>query len=68
MDHHVAYSLGATWAQLGEPATSLRWLQQAVDSGFPCQPWFLKDPLLNPLRADPAFLRLLAQLETARPR
>ena len=63
MDHHVAYSLGATWAQLGEPATSVRWLQQAVDTGFPCYPWLVRDSLLDPLRGDPAFARLLAGLE-----
>ena len=63
MDHHVAYSLGATWAQLGEPATSVRWLQQAVDTGFPCYPWLVRDSLLDPLRGNPAFARLLAGLE-----
>jgi TolB-like protein len=63
MDHHVAYSLGATWAQLGEPTTSLRWLQQAVDTGFPCRPWLARDSLLDPLRGNPAFAQLLAGLE-----
>ena len=63
MDHHVAYALGATWAQLGEPATSVRWLQQSVDTGFPCAPWFHKDALLDPVRGDASFIRLLARLE-----
>ncbi len=63
MDHHVVYALGATWAQLGEPATSVRWLSQAVDTGFPCYPWFLKDPLLDPVRGEASFTRLLARIE-----
>ena len=42
MDHHVAYSLGAAWAQLGDAAASVKWLQQAADTGFPCFPWLLR--------------------------
>jgi tetratricopeptide (TPR) repeat protein len=58
MDHHVAYSLGAAWAQLGNPDAAFRWLQQAADSGFPCTPWFDRDVLLDPVRSDPRFKTL----------
>jgi TolB-like protein/Tfp pilus assembly protein PilF len=63
MDHHVAYSLGATFAQLGDLAASMRWLQQAADTGFPCYPWFLQDSLLEPIRTQPDFLRLVQDLK-----
>ena len=33
IDHHVAYSLGAAWVQLGDSAASVRWLRQAADTG-----------------------------------
>ena len=59
MDHHVAYSLGAAYAQLGDAAPAMKWLRQAVDTGFPCLPWFERDPLLAPVRARPEFARLL---------
>ena len=62
MDHHVAYSLGAAFAQLGEHDTSLMWLQRAADTGFPCRPWFEQDTLLEPLRRDARFVKLLASL------
>jgi len=62
MDHHVAYSLGAAYAQLGEPREAITWLRRAVDNGFACSPWYEKDPLLDPLRADPEFQRLLASM------
>ena len=62
MDHHVAYSLGAAWAQLGDAAASVKWLQQAADTGFPCFPWLLRDPLLEPIRSDPRFTTLLDRL------
>jgi TolB-like protein/DNA-binding winged helix-turn-helix (wHTH) protein len=63
MDHHVAYSLGAAWAQLGDAAASVRWLAQAADTGFPCYPWFARDTLLDPIRRQPAFQALMARLE-----
>ena len=64
MDHHVAYSLGAAWAQLGDAAASIRWLRQAADTGFPCYPWFARDKLLDPVRSEPAFKEFMTRLET----
>jgi DNA-binding winged helix-turn-helix (wHTH) protein/TolB-like protein len=62
MDHHVAYSLGTAYAQLGALQESASWLTKAADTGFPCYPWFARDPLLDPLRRDPAFIALLDRL------
>ena len=53
MDHHVAYSLGVAYAQLGRMAEADRWLERAVSEGFPCYPWYLHDPLLASFRANP---------------
>ena len=72
MDHHVAYSLGVAYAQLGRMAQADRWLERAVSEGFPCYPWYLHDPLLASFRANPAsraFLgRLRARWEAAKAR
>ncbi len=65
MDHHVAYSLGAAFAHLGDPDASIRWLQQAADTGFPCYPWFERDPLLDPVKQRADFTRLLQRLRSA---
>lgn len=54
-DHHVAYSLGATYAGLGRTDEAFHWLREAAASGFLCHPWYMTDPLLHALRADPAF-------------
>lgn len=62
MDHHVAYSLGAAWAQLGDPRAAVKWLQQAADTGFPCYPAVMQDTLLDPIRREPAFTALLDRL------
>lgn len=65
LDHHVTYSLGAAYAQLGQPEQSIEWLERAADEGFPCYPWFERDPLLDPIRKNPRFVRLLARLQAA---
>ena len=65
LDHHVAYSVGAAFAQLGDGSAAVEWLERAADTGFPCYPWFERDPLLNPVRANPRFVALLARLRTA---
>ena len=59
MDHHVAYSLGAGYAQLGDATQAMHWLTVSSDTGFPCFPWFERDPLLTPLRGNPDFKRFL---------
>ena len=65
-DHHVAYSLGAAYAQLGDIDQADRWLRTAADTGFPCLPLFERDPLLEPLRRRSEFADLLAYVRTRR--
>ena len=62
MDHHVAYSLGIALAQLGDRAEARRWLTRAATEGFPCYPWYVNDPLIQPLKSDTAFQQFLSQL------
>ena len=64
MDHHVAYSLGAAYVQVADPIEARRWLASAVNTGFPCYPWFERDPMLDPLRNDPEFQHLMAELRS----
>ena len=65
-DHHVAYGLGAAYAQLGDAATASRWLRIAADTGFPCLPWFERDPLLEPLRGHREYVELIAYVRRGR--
>ena len=62
LDHHVAYSVGAALAQMGDVNAGLAWLERAADTGFPCYPWFERDTLLEPLRRHAGFVRLLGRL------
>jgi TolB-like protein/DNA-binding winged helix-turn-helix (wHTH) protein len=54
--HHGAYGLGTAYAQLEDAGTAVRWLSQAAVTGFPCYPWFERDPLLDPIRTDLRFV------------
>ena len=65
MGHHVAYSIGTAYAQLGDPRAAVRWLERAAATGFPCYPWYARDPLLAPIQSDSGFRRLLDELRVA---
>jgi tetratricopeptide (TPR) repeat protein len=64
MDHHVAYSLGVAFAQVGDVGEARRWLTRAAAEGFPCFPWYANDPLMQPLSSDPAFQEFMKQLSS----
>ncbi len=62
MDHHVAYGVGAAYAQLGDFANARLWLARAAESGLPCYPWYERDTLLQPIRNDADFQRFMVEL------
>jgi TolB-like protein len=62
LNHHAAYGLGVAYAQLGDPSAALRWLSQAATTGFPCYPWYERDPLLDPIRTDSRFAEFMRGL------
>jgi serine/threonine protein kinase len=62
-DHHVHYSVGATYAQLGDLVKARLWLARAIATGFPCYPWFQRDQLLRPLAGDAEYEEMLAHLK-----
>jgi tetratricopeptide (TPR) repeat protein len=61
--HHAHYNLASVYAVLGEPDKAMAWLERSVDTGFACWPFFRIDPYLENLREEPAFKRLVADLE-----
>jgi SARP family transcriptional regulator, regulator of embCAB operon len=63
VDHHVAYSIGVAYAQLGDATSAVRWLRTAAETGFRCYPWFTRDPLLAPIRSDAAYRALEDELK-----
>jgi DNA-binding SARP family transcriptional activator/Tfp pilus assembly protein PilF len=61
--HHTYYNIACVHAVLGETDTAMAWLERSVDTGFACWPFFRLDPHLESLREEPAFKRLVADLE-----
>jgi serine/threonine protein kinase len=61
--HHAYYHVACIHAALGDTDRAISWLERTADTGFPCWPFFLKDPHLESLREKPAFKRLVADLE-----
>ena len=58
--------LGSHHAQLGDSDKVYRWLRTAADTGFPCLPFFDRDPLLSSFRRRSDFTDLLEHVQTRR--
>jgi len=61
--HHTAYNIGSVYALLRQPARAVYWLRQAADGGWPCYPSFARDPNLDKIRSDPAFVAFMRELK-----
>jgi DNA-binding winged helix-turn-helix (wHTH) protein/TolB-like protein len=64
-DPEATYKVAQAYAVLQDKVSALRTLHTSVESGFFCYPYLAADPLLNGLRNDPEFSRIL---EAARQR
>lgn len=65
--HHTHYQIAGIYAVLGDKQSAMHWLERAVDTGFPCWPFFLHDASLNNLRGLPEFGDLIATLQSEFP-
>lgn len=67
--HYVsAFSMAVAHLGLGHREAAFEWLEKAVQERSWYLPFAAVDPILNPLRADPRFVRLLQQTGAAAPR
>jgi hypothetical protein len=48
---------------LKEPKLALPWLRVAAVEGYPCYPFFERDPNLNNLHNDPRFIEFMTDLK-----
>ena len=62
-DPEGMYYMGRSMAHVGEPDTALLGLTSAVDRGFFCYPFFVRDPWLDPVRGDARFIEVLRRAE-----
>src|ERR1700733_5409517 len=60
-DAEGIYKVTQAYAVLGDRASGLHMLRLSIESGFFCYPYFVRDPLLQSLRAAPEFQVLMTQ-------
>jgi DNA-binding winged helix-turn-helix (wHTH) protein/TolB-like protein len=58
-DPEAAYKIAQAYAVLGDSPSALRVFKRAIDGGFFPYPYLLTDPLLDNLRSEPEFGRLV---------
>ncbi|HEX9346824.1 MAG TPA: tetratricopeptide repeat protein [Gemmatimonadales bacterium] len=61
--HHTAYNIASVYALLDQPQRALYWLRQAAEGGWPCYPYFARDPNLDHIRSDPELIAFMRQLK-----
>jgi tetratricopeptide (TPR) repeat protein len=60
-DPELMYKVAQAYVLLGDKHSALHMLRHSIDGGFFCYPYFVHDPLLEPLRAEPGFDDLMTQ-------
>jgi tetratricopeptide (TPR) repeat protein len=57
-----AWQIGTLYTRAGLKDQALDWLEKAFQARDPNTPYLAVDPIFDPMRSDPRFQRLLAQL------
>ena len=61
--HHYPYDIARVYALDSKSKEAVKWLRLAVKDGFPCYPLFARDPFLDPVRNDPAFILFMNEMK-----
>ena len=62
--HHVTFDIACVYALAGKTDEAVKWLRATVDTGMPNYPLFARDPNLNRIRKEPAFIQFMTELKT----
>jgi len=54
-DPELVYKVAEGYAVLGDKSSAVHMLQHAIQGGFFCYPYFVRDPLLEGIRHEPGF-------------
>lgn len=65
-DPCTVFYLARHLAAAGDPANAEIWIRRALERGFNCFDWLMRDPWLEALRSDPQFPELLTQAKERR--
>jgi serine/threonine-protein kinase len=61
--HHVTNNVAVAYAVMNDTTRAMQWLETTAHDGFPCYPWFERDPCLENLRGDARFEAFLSRLK-----
>ena len=61
--HHVTNNVAVAYAVMNDKTRAMEWLESTATDGFPCYPWFERDPCLDNLRDDARFVAFLSRLK-----
>ena len=61
--HHTAYYIACIYAAEANSAEAVKWLREAVATGFAVYPLFERDALLDKIRKAPEFLQFMTELK-----
>jgi len=64
IDAEATYKVAQAYVTLGDKDSALRILSQSIANGFFPYPYFLSDPLLDPLRNEPDFQKVMIAAST----
>jgi len=59
VDPEATYKVAQAYAAIGDKTSALRVLRDAIENGFFPYPYFVTDPLLDPLRGEAEFPKLM---------
>nr|ART36310.1 C589 [uncultured bacterium] len=62
--HHIIYNIAKVYALAGKTDEAVKWLRTTADTGMPSYPMFARDPHLDRIRKDDAFIQFMAELKT----
>jgi len=65
--HHTDYQIACIYSVLGQRDVAFEWLERAVNHGFACWPFFLKDTCLQNVRGLDEFTTLVSSLQVKYP-
>ena len=61
--HHTAYFIACIYAAEANSAEAIKWLREAVATGFRVYPLFERDALLDKIRKTPEFVQFMTELK-----
>ena len=61
--HHTAYVVACIYAAEANSAEAVKWLREAVATGFRVYPLFERDALLDKIRKAPEFVQFMTELK-----